>query len=79
MVFMQDLGDAHLQQVFLKASAAAGIDMYRRVIRTLVEMAVKAKDGFDTSWTCQTAYYDKNLILEKECRYFAEAFLQGYG
>jgi aminoglycoside/choline kinase family phosphotransferase len=78
MIFLQDLGDEHLQQAFREASAAAGIDMYRRVIRVLMRMAVEGKKGFDTTWTCQTAYYDKNLILEKECRYFVEAFLQGY-
>jgi aminoglycoside/choline kinase family phosphotransferase len=33
---------------------------------------------FDRNWTYQTPDYNQELILEKECRYFLEAFLNSY-
>ena len=33
---------------------------------------------FDPAWTHQTTSYTKDLIIEKECRYFIDAFLKGY-
>jgi aminoglycoside/choline kinase family phosphotransferase len=41
-------------------------------------MATVCRPGFDASWTCQSAAYDHELVLEKECRYFVTAFLNGY-
>jgi aminoglycoside/choline kinase family phosphotransferase len=35
-------------------------------------------EKFDPAWTYQTPAYDHKLILEKECRYFQESFLNGY-
>ena len=51
---------------------------YKSVIANLVDMSQKGKESFDQSWSYQTPLYDKNLILQKECRYFADAFLRGY-
>ncbi len=77
-VFLDDLGDIHLQNLALKA---AGDDdlfrLYRPVIDFLVDLS-QAAAGFDTTWTCQTERYDRALILERECGYFVEAFLKGY-
>ena len=78
LVFMQDLGDEHLQQFVLNAPAGAVIDIYQKAIGILLHMSVEGKHRFDTAWTYQSAHYDKNLILDKECRYFTEAFVQGY-
>jgi aminoglycoside/choline kinase family phosphotransferase len=41
-------------------------------------MWLEGAGGFNPTWTFQTAYYDQNLILERECRYFVDAFLNGY-
>ena len=41
-------------------------------------MSRRGAAKFDQTWTYQTPVYDRNLILEKECRYFQEAFLNGY-
>ncbi len=80
MVFMQDLGDRSLQEAVRRKnrSDTAVIDLYRPVIRHLVNMSSSGAAGFQTDWTWQTAAYDRDLILEKECRYFVEAFLQTY-
>jgi aminoglycoside/choline kinase family phosphotransferase len=52
--------------------------LYRRVIDTLLDLTKKAANGFDPGWTCQSPAYDVALILDKECRYFVDAFLNGY-
>ena len=80
LVFLEDLGDCHLQQtVFQMPGSGIRIEtLYRKVIDTLLDFTVKAKDGFDPRWTCQSPAYDTALILDKECRYFVDAFLNGY-
>ena len=51
---------------------------YEKAVRLLIDLSVDGGSGFDPSWTYQTPVYDKALILEKECRYFVEAFLNRY-
>jgi aminoglycoside/choline kinase family phosphotransferase len=41
-------------------------------------MSVFGVKQFDRSWPYQTQYYDKEVILENECRYFVDAFLRRY-
>jgi aminoglycoside/choline kinase family phosphotransferase len=51
---------------------------YRSIIKLLLKLSVAGAKNFKISWTYQTPTYDQELILEKECRYFVEAFLQQY-
>jgi NDP-sugar pyrophosphorylase family protein len=79
LVFLEDLGDVNLQAAVRHAKNLDEIlSHYRAVIDILVRMSVLGAQDFDLSWTCQTEYYDRKLILEKECRYFTDAFLKGY-
>ncbi|MDX9788288.1 MAG: sugar phosphate nucleotidyltransferase [Desulfobacterales bacterium] len=79
MVFLEDLGDTHLQAYIRNLAAPEKIESaYRTVIDHLIHLSLAGKQGFDTSWTYQTAAYDKPLVLERECRYFVEAFLNGH-
>ena len=79
LVFLEDLGDVHLQQMVLRTSDEDLVaSRYRKVIDTLLAMTVLAAPGFDPHWTCQSQAYDRELILEKECRYFVDAFVNGY-
>jgi len=79
LVFMEDLGDTHLQTVVGKCGDANEVAAwYRQVIDILVGMWSCARVNFDTSWTCQSARYDKNFITAYECRYFVDAFLISY-
>jgi aminoglycoside/choline kinase family phosphotransferase/dTDP-glucose pyrophosphorylase len=78
LVFVEDLGDTHLQHAVQGGTPETVAALYGQVIERWIEMALKGRDGFDTSWTYQTAAYDRALILEKEARYFTEAFLQNY-
>jgi len=79
LVFLEDLGDEHLQQaVKLMGSPQAIIGLYQSVIEHLIGMSRQGVKDFDRNWSYQTPAYDQNMILENECRYFQKAFLKGY-
>ena len=80
LVFLEDLGDLHLQEVVLQNTADREVilSLYHSVIDQLVHMALAGRHGFDPKWTWQSAAYDQSLVLEKECRYFVTAFLNRY-
>jgi len=79
LVFLEDLGDDHLQQAVNSTDdPATKIKLYQAVIDQMIRMSRLGAEKFDPAWTYQTAAYDRNMILEKECRYFVEAFLNDY-
>jgi aminoglycoside/choline kinase family phosphotransferase len=79
LVILEDLGDENLQTVAARSRDEAALaDCYRRVIDELIKMALTAGDTFQTAWTYQSAAYDREMILDKECAYFVTAFLKGY-
>jgi aminoglycoside/choline kinase family phosphotransferase/dTDP-glucose pyrophosphorylase len=78
LVFVEDLGDQNLQRAAKRLDGSAKLELYRRVIDRWLHMAVRCRKGFDPQWTYQTRRYDRQVILENECRYFVEAFLNGY-
>lgn len=79
MVFIKDLGDKHLQaEVRDTTDPDQIIEIYHRVIDGWIRLAIDGNIGFDRNWTFQTRRYNRRLILEKECRYFVDAFLNGY-
>ena len=78
-VYLEDLGNTHLQVLVASTTNPAKVfNLYDAVIRRLFDLAVKGIVGFDPVWTYQTTKYDKDLILEKECRYFLDAFVNGW-
>jgi aminoglycoside/choline kinase family phosphotransferase len=79
LVFLTDLGDVSLQQsVRMAPNSESILRLYKSVIDQLFKLSLRGGDNFDPAWTYQTAHYDQQLIIEKECRYFQEAFLKGY-
>jgi len=79
LVFLEDLGDTNLQAIIKNTKNQNEIILhYKSVIDLLIKQSVEGARGFDPAWTCQTERYDRNLILEKECRYFVDAFLGRY-
>ncbi len=79
LVFCEDLGDCHLQQ-WVRGEKDRGeiLRQYRKVIQALVRLGIDGAQEFDTRWTFQSPAYDRELILEKECHYFVDAFLNRY-
>ena len=79
LVFMEDLGDTHLQERVQHAETTdAVLGLYRPVIDHLVHMNTAGAENFDPSWTYQSTAYSKEVILEKECRYFVDSFVNGF-
>lgn len=77
-VAVEDLGSTHLADHIKGQNEAVIIETYKQVIEALILFSQKGIQGFNPQWTCQTPTYSKELILEKECRYFMEAFVRGY-
>ena len=79
LVALEDLGDLHLQTVIRRTGDPAKVVAhYRNVIDLLIAMGVEGAKGFDPRYTYQTPCYDRELILERESKYFVEAFLNEY-
>jgi NDP-sugar pyrophosphorylase family protein len=77
--FLQDLGGLHLQQAARRGGSREELSAaYRTVIDLTIRMNRRAARGFDPAWCFQGGRYDRELILEKECRYFTTAFVAGY-
>ena len=79
LVFLEDLGDVSLQQAVKSAAdKKALVPLYKSVIKQLIKLSIQGADKFQPNWTYQTRDYNQRLILEKECCYFLEAFVQNY-
>ncbi|UCD80477.1 MAG: phosphotransferase [Desulfobacterales bacterium] len=79
LVFLEDLGDIHLQQMVQSTTDTSQlIRLYESVIVQIIQLSRRGAANFDRRWTYQTTDYDRELILERECRYFQEAFLAAY-
>lgn len=79
LIFTEDLGDRHFQSVILEQASDDGrFDWYKRVCDLLWLFSRRGITGFDPQWVFQTVYYDRQMILEKECVYFCRSFLEDY-
>jgi aminoglycoside/choline kinase family phosphotransferase/dTDP-glucose pyrophosphorylase len=79
LVFVEDLGCIHLQAVVRsEADRRRVLAIYRSVIDALVHLAVAGARGFDPGWAWQSPRFDREVVLERECRYFQERFLHDY-
>ncbi|MGD9211202.1 MAG: sugar phosphate nucleotidyltransferase, partial [Desulfobacteraceae bacterium] len=79
LVIVEDLGNENLQSKIIAIdNEKKKINFYCKVIDRLLLLSIKGREEFDPQWTFQTKRYDRKLILEKECRYFMEAFINNY-
>ena len=79
LVFVADLGDTLLQQAVENAPGTDLVEKYyKSVIDRLMDMHSLGCEGFDPAWAYQGPVYDRQMLLEKEGRYFVAAFLQNY-
>ena len=77
-VAVADLGSTHLADHIRGMDEKQIIKWYQLVIDALIDFSFKGIEAFDTAWTCQTPSYSKQMILDLECRYFMQAFVNGY-
>jgi aminoglycoside/choline kinase family phosphotransferase/choline kinase len=75
-VILEDLGNTTLQKVYLgHPGHDSSIQLYQQVILHLIKFNIRGFSGFDPAWAYQSRAYDTSLILEKECRYFFDSFI----
>ena len=78
-VFVEDLGDLNLQTAVRQAEDSETVlALYQSALELLIQFSIDGADQFNAAWCYQTLRYDKSLILENECRYFVDAFLNTY-
>jgi aminoglycoside/choline kinase family phosphotransferase len=75
-LLLEDLGDISLET----ALKSRGKDdllryWYRQALKVLVNMQINGGQDFDPAWCFDTPMVDRAFLLERECRYFVEAFL----
>lgn len=78
VVCLEDLGDMSLQEFVQDKEPSEILRIYKRVIDALILFSFNGQIDFNKEWTCQTPSYSKELIIEKECCYFLNAFVNQY-
>ncbi|HEX5681331.1 MAG TPA: phosphotransferase, partial [Desulfobacterales bacterium] len=79
LVFLEDLGRTSLQSAVLtEPDRQRTMAVYRKVVDRVIALSTEGAEGFDPAWTYQTPTYDRDVVMERECRYFCDAFLRGY-
>ena len=78
-MLMEDLGDISLESVLKRQPQESQIrHWYRQALELLVDMQLKGKEDFDTSWCFDTTMLHRPFLWERECGYFVRAFLNNY-
>ncbi len=54
------------------------LSLYEPVLDLLLDLQLRAREGFQDAWCYQGARYDQKLMVERESGYFLRAFLKGY-
>ncbi|PIE64331.1 MAG: aminoglycoside phosphotransferase [Desulfobacterales bacterium] len=73
LVLFEDLGTTRLYDLYQRNPTDA-LPFYRKAVRALALMQVRARDGFDPEFCCQTAAYDRQVMRIGESGYFLESF-----
>ena len=75
-LLLEDLGDISLETA-LKNRAKDDLMRYwyGQALKVLVNMQVTGAQDFDPAWCFDTPKVDRAFLLDRECRYFVEAFL----
>jgi N-acetylmuramate 1-kinase len=77
-MLMEDVGDLSLAAAVAGAAGEEVLVWYRRALRLLLHQQTEGDRGFDPAWCFDTPAVTRPFLLERECRYFVRAFLQGY-
>ncbi|MBF0101277.1 MAG: phosphotransferase [Desulfobacterales bacterium] len=79
MVYLEYLGNLHLQTLIQAQSSESEMSRYyQQVIDVLIDFSVLGYEGFNPDWTFQTPAYNHEVIIDRECHYFINAFVNGY-
>jgi aminoglycoside/choline kinase family phosphotransferase len=76
---LEDLGDISLQEHYCRQTdPEAQQALYLQALDVLIRLQVWGTKDFSSDWCFDTPEYDSNLVRQRECGYFLEAFIQGY-
>jgi aminoglycoside/choline kinase family phosphotransferase len=75
LFILEDFGDVHLQRIACGRRAAL-VPVYRRVIKTLLDLHERASRGFLADYCFDTPIYDPPFVIQRELHYFQRAFLE---
>ncbi len=73
---MEDLGPTSLQGFV--SSVQDPVPVYEKVLEHLLRLQTNGAEDFDTTWCCQTEWYDQTVMRRYEADYFRDAFLRDY-
>jgi aminoglycoside/choline kinase family phosphotransferase len=78
-MLLEDLGDISLETALRNKGKDELLHYwYGQALNVLVDMQINGAEGFDPGWCFDTPRIDGAFLLERECRYFVEAFLHRY-
>jgi aminoglycoside/choline kinase family phosphotransferase len=78
-MLLEDVGDLSLAtRVGGAQNGAEILGWYRQALQVLVGQQLEGNQGFNPAWCFDTPAVTQPFLLERECRYFVWAFLQGY-
>jgi aminoglycoside/choline kinase family phosphotransferase len=78
-MLLEDLGDISLEAAIKRESLESQVQhWYRQALKILVDMQIKGKEGFDSTWCFDTPVLHRPFLWERECGYFVRAFLNNY-
>ena len=78
-MLLEDVGDLSLAVVVEAAPRDADLlAWYRQALEILIGQQLAGKQGFNPAWCFDTPAVTRPFLLERECRYFVQAFLQKY-
>ncbi|MDD2465070.1 MAG: phosphotransferase [Desulfobulbus sp.] len=73
LALCEDLGEHRLYEQVQTLGINAALPLYEQAVQGLARMQVRGAQGFDSSWCWDTPVYDRELMLERESRYFLRA------
>jgi aminoglycoside/choline kinase family phosphotransferase len=80
LVVFEDCGDVRLYETLVQIRRDYGlasdriVSLYQDVVDVLVHMQVKGAVGFNKEWCCDTAIYDREVMIKRESEYFLKSF-----
>jgi len=78
-ILLEDVGDLSLAAAVAEATSDVEIlAWYHRALEILLRQQLDGAAGFDPAWCFDTPAVSRPFLLERECRYFVYAFLNGY-
>ena len=78
-MLIEDVGDISLESVIKRQIEESQVGhWYRQALKILLDMQIKGKEGFDSSWCFDTPVLHRPFLWERECGYFVRAFLTNY-